>query len=182
MNRKLKYAGAAAAAAALALPAYAGAHAVVSTLQPQGDALTARRTAYVLRVPNERDRTDTYKVVLNVPEAVQEAISVRTLPGWKVTRTRKDTGKRNEEGGKIFAVTKITWTAKSRDDRIPPGFYGEFYFRFQNPATAQTLCFPTLQYYTPERRGGRSEIVRWTGAPESETPASCVQIKEAPAS
>jgi hypothetical protein len=125
-----------------------------------------------------------------VPAAVQEAISVKQVSDWKVRLTRKDTGKKDEEGNPLYAVTAISWTAK-RGAQIDPGFFGEFYFRFSNPAAAQRICFPVLQYYRAEGSAKRSakkkrrssekpEIVSWTGPPDAEFPASCVNVAAAP--
>jgi uncharacterized protein YcnI len=181
--RNLRIGAAAAMAAALALPAIAGGHATVSPAQPQTTPLTAARTTYVLRVPNEKATSQsTYKVRLLVPAAVQEAISVKQVADWRVRLARKDTGKKSEEGDKIYAITSITWVAK-RGSAIKPAFFGEFFFRFQNPVQPQTLCFPTYQYYRPAgyaklgrkaKRRAKPEVVAWTGAPDSEFPASCV--------
>jgi uncharacterized protein YcnI len=165
--------------AMLAVPA-ASAHAVVSPYMPQGSALTGARTAYVLRVPNERTNRATYKVTMNVPQAVQTAISVLYMPGWNIKLTRVDTGARTAEGAPIMATTSVTWTAK-KGMQIMPGFYTELFFRFQNPLTPTKLCFPTLQYYggTLNAKGlakGAGELVSWTGDASSATPASCVDI------
>ena len=183
-----------AAAASLIAPALAGAHATVSPFQPQSTPLTAARTLYVLRVPNEKPKQPTYKVILHVPAAVQEAISVRQVSDWKVRLTRKDTGRKDPEGNPAYAVTAISWTAK-RGAQIEPGFFGEFYFRFSNPAAAQRICFPVLQYYRGEastkksakrsakkkrRASEKPEIVSWIGPPDAEFPASCVNVAAAP--
>ena len=80
-------------------------------------------------------------------------------------------------------TTKVTWTAKTRDQEADPGFFQDFTFRFQNPAAPGRLCFNVSQHYRKDaqhRAGG--EIVRWWGNPTSETPASCVNVTAAPAS
>jgi uncharacterized protein YcnI len=165
--------------AVLAVPA-ASAHAVVSPYMPQGSALTGARTAYILRVPNERANRATFKVTMNVPTAVQTAISVLAMPGWNIKLTRVDTGQKAADGSPIMATTSITWAAK-KGMQIMPGFYTELFFRFQNPLTPTRLCFPTLQYYggTLNAKGlakGAGELVSWTGDASSATPASCVDI------
>jgi uncharacterized protein YcnI len=71
MKKKLLILTVAAAAAAAVLAPLGGAHATVSMLQPQGRALTSARTTYVLRVPNEKAKQDTTRVVLTVPPAIQ---------------------------------------------------------------------------------------------------------------
>jgi uncharacterized protein DUF1775 len=114
-----------------------------------------------------------------VPEPIQEAISIKQVSDWRVKLRRKFTGKVNE-GSKVYAISKITWIAK-KGSKIKPGFFGDFFVRFQNPIQAQKLCFAVLQYY---KRGNskreRPEVVRWTGPPEAEFPASCVTTLAAP--
>ncbi|MGH2979946.1 MAG: DUF1775 domain-containing protein, partial [Solirubrobacterales bacterium] len=153
--------GAALAIAALmSLPAGAGAHATVTPFQPQTSPLTAARTLYVLRVPNEHATKGTYKVSLYVPAALQEAIAVRQVSDWKVRLRRRDTGKVNE-GAKLYAIEKITWTAR-KGATIEPGFFGDFFLRWQNPVAAGTYCFPVNQYYRATgRKRQKPETVRW---------------------
>lgn len=160
--------------AAVATP-FATGHATVSLLQPQGKALTSARVAYILRVPNEKAAQSTYSLTMTVPEAAQRSISVRQMADWTITLQRRDTGEKNAEGGPIFATEKVTWRAK-KGSMIKPGFYGVFEFRLQNPATAQKLCFPTDQWYNAKEKGGKSELVSWSGAADAATPASCVDV------
>jgi uncharacterized protein YcnI len=189
---KLSLAGALAVTAFLAFPALAGAHATVSPFQPQTTPLTAARTLYVLRVPNEKPAQPTFKVIMYVPTAAQERISVGQSSDWRVRLTRKNTGRKDAEGAPVYAITAISWTAR-RGAEIDPHFFGDFFFRIQNPTAASRLCFPTLQYYRAEgdngssrRRRGRKrnrpapEVVKWTGPPEAEFPASCVNVVTGP--
>jgi uncharacterized protein YcnI len=155
-------------------------HATVSPYSPQGAALTGARTAYVLRVPNERADRATTKVTMTVPVEVRTAISVLTMPGWNIKLTRVDTGQKTSEGAPVMATTQVTWTSK-KGNEIMPGFYTELFFRFQNPLTPARLCFPTLQYYAGKlnakgKAKGAGELVSWTGPADSATPASCVSI------
>lgn len=168
----------AASIAALALPAAAGAHATVTPLQPQGTPLTSARGLYVLRVPTEKPDVGTWKVVMLVPEPIQESVKFHKIPGWNVALKRRDTGKKSEEGEPIMATTTVTYTANEAASEIDPGFFGDFNFRFKNPATPQKLCFVVSQYYRKdaERRAG-GERVRWWGNAFSDRPASCVDVK-----
>jgi uncharacterized protein YcnI len=177
---------AATTAAALAAPAAAGAHAVVSPIQPQGKTLTAARTSYVLRVPNERADTNTYRVSMFVPPVVQEGISVKKKPGWTIRLATKDTGKKDADGAAVLAIEKITWTAL-RGAEIEPKFFDDFDFRFQNPAAPQKTCFWVHQFYgtnaTRKTKRGNTvftrkptETVKWTGPEDAATPASCVSF------
>ncbi len=176
MQRKHVLAVVAATAGVLAVPALASGHATVSSTQPQGKALTSARTSYVLRVPNERPTVGTRRVVLLIPEGVQEVISFRKVPGWRIKLTRVDTGKKNDEGEAIHKTTRASFTAIGAASVIDPGFYEEFPFRFQNPAAPAKLCFGAAQFYEKARGERKGEVVMWTGAAESETPASCVDV------
>jgi hypothetical protein len=168
--------------AGLAVPAVSSAHTTISALQPPGAALTAARTSYVVRSPNETPEQSTFKVTMLVPEAVQTAISVKHDSDWRVTMKRVRTNQSGEGGDPVFAIRSISWTARTRGDEIQPFEYGEWPVRFQNPTTAQQLCIGFRQFYRNARTGSRRnpEVVRWTGPETSDTPASCVQIVQAP--
>ena len=168
--------GAATAAALLTMVPLASGHATVSLLQPQGRALTSARASYVLRAPTERANQSTIMLTMHVPAAVQESISVKQLPDWAVVLKRRPTGQLDAEGNPRHAIERITWIARNKDMRIGPGFYGEFSFRMQNPATPQRLCFSIDQWYTKKTADGKPELVRWNGPAESATPASCLDI------
>lgn len=165
----------AAAIAVLAVTPLASGHATVSLLQPQGKALTAARVAYVLRAPNEKAKQATFQVTLYVPEAVQATISVKQTPDWAVVLKRRATGEVDAEGNPRYAIERVTWIARP-GNRVEPGFYGEWSFRIQNPATPQRLCFAVDQWYTKKTDTGKPELVKWSGGAESATPASCVDV------
>jgi uncharacterized protein YcnI len=169
----------AAGIAALAVPALASGHATVSALQPQGTSLTGARGTYVVRAPNERDAQSTWKIVMYVPAAIQESISFKQVPDWKLKIVRQDTGKTAEGGSKIFAVTRVAWTAKTKDAEIEPGMFGEWAIRYVNPTTPATLCFGILQYYrNTQGKRVKPEVVSWTGDPATaDTPRSCIDVK-----
>jgi uncharacterized protein YcnI len=165
--------------AALVVPALSSGHATVSALQPQGTSLTAARGTYVVRAPNEREAQNTWKIVMYVPAAIQESISVRQVPDWRIKIIREDTGRTAEGGSKVFAVKRVAWTAKTKDAEIEPGMFGEWAIRYVNPATPTTLCFGITQYYrnTAGKRV-KPEVVDWTGDPAtSDTPRSCIDVK-----
>ena len=174
-----------AGAVALAVPALSSGHATVSALQPQGPVLTAARGTFIVRAPNEREAQSTWKIVMYVPAAIQESFSVRQSPDWKVVITREDTGRQGEGGGKIFAVKRVTWTARTPDAEIEPSMFGEWAVRWVNPTAPQKLCFGIAQYYrNAQGKRVKPEIVNWTGDPgTSETPRSCIDVvAAAPAS
>jgi uncharacterized protein YcnI len=177
------------ATALLAVPALAGGHATVSPFHPQTSPLTAARTSYVVRVPNEKSEQSTYKVTVFVPTALQEVISVKQQGDWSVRLRRRDTGKKNEDGDPLYAITSISWVAKKGSD-VKPGFFGEFFIRFQNPVQPGKFCFPINQYYRAKgfdklgqraQRSSKPELVAWTGPSSAEFPASCITTVAAPA-
>jgi uncharacterized protein YcnI len=172
--KKLVTLSLAAIAAVVAVPS-AGSHATVSLMQPQGRALTAQSVTYILRVPNEKAAQSTYSVIMTVPEAVQQSILVKQTPGWAITLERRDTGQRNSSGEPIMATTKITWRA-DKGQLIKPGFYGEFQFRLRNPATPQRVCYSVDQWYNAKAKGGKSELVSWSGPSDSATPQTCTDV------
>jgi uncharacterized protein YcnI len=167
--------GVAAVAAILAVTPLASGHSTVSLLQPQGKALTSARAAYVLRSPNEKAKQATIMVTMYVPEPVQETISVKQTPDWAAVVKRRETGQVDAEGNPRYAIERITWIARP-GNRIEPGFYGEWSFRMQNPATAQKLCFAIDQWYSKKTADGKPEVVKWSGDASSATPASCLDV------
>lgn len=186
MNHRMKQSRAALAAAvasagiaALVVPALSSGHATVSALQPQGPSLTGARGTYVVRAPNEREAQSTWKIVMYVPAAIQESISFRQVPDWRIKIVREDTGKKGEGDSKIFAVKRVAWTAKTKDAEIEPSMFGEWAIRYVNPATPTTLCFGITQYYrNTDGKRVKPEVVNWTGDPAtSDTPRSCIDVK-----
>lgn len=166
----------AASAAVLAVTPFAGGHSTVSLLQPQGRALTSARAAYVLRAPTEKATQSTIQVTLHVPAAVQESISVKQLQDWKVVLKKRQTGQVDAEGNPRMAIERITWIARNKDSWAEPGMYAEFSIRMQNPASPQRLCFSIDQWYSKKTADGKPEVVKWSGASDSATPASCIDV------
>lgn len=156
-----------AVAVALIVPSAGFAHVTIGGLQP-GPFKTAARTSYLLRAPNEKDKQNTIRLEVTVPAAVQNAISVKKVAGWKVKLT-------TEGSGEAAKITKIVYTA-TKAAEIPPHFYEEWPLRIQNPATAGAVCFPVLQIY--RGLGGGTETVAWTGDTGSDLPAPCITVVE----
>jgi uncharacterized protein len=72
------------------------------------------------------------------------------------------------------AVSRITWTAKTAADAIPPGAFQDFGLSVKVPGKAgDTLTFKALQTYS------NGKIVRWIGPEGSDTPAPTVQVTAA---
>ena len=100
---------------------------------------------------------------------------MKQTPDWAVMVKRRDTGQVDAEGNPRYAIERITWIARP-GNRIEPGFYGEWSFRMQNPATAQKLCFAIDQWYSKKSADGKPEVVKWSGDSASATPASCLDV------
>ena len=156
MRRVLLGALVTAIAGAIASPAVAHV-----TVQPP-EAVAGTFSRFVVRVPNERPDADTTKVVVKMPPLA--FVSFEPKDGWK----RKEKMVQLEEPIVVFGteitetVGKVTW----KGGRIRPGEFLEFGFSARMPDGEETLVFEALQTYT----GG--EVVRWTGAADSETPAA----------
>ncbi|HST39338.1 MAG TPA: YcnI family protein [Conexibacter sp.] len=165
MNRIAKSAAAALAVAlAAVLPATAAAHvSVVPKTAPAGS-----YTVLDVRVPNERDDKPTTGVDLKLPPGFVAA-SFEPVPGWqvRVVREQLSTPIETENGPISEQVSRIVWSG----GEIPPGAFQDFPISVQVPdRVGGELTFKALQTYA----GG--EVVRWIGAPDSETPAAQVEV------
>jgi periplasmic copper chaperone A len=159
------------AAALLAAPAAAEAHV---TLQPK-QAPAGGFVRLDVRVPNERDDANTTKVDVKFPPGFAEA-SYQKVPGWSVKVTKAKLAKpiQTDDGAVTEAVSRITWTADSTADGIPPGAFQDFGLSVQVPGKAgDTLTFKALQTYS------NGTVVRWIGPEGSDTPAPTVQVTAA---
>jgi uncharacterized protein YcnI len=164
---------AAVAALALALPAAAGAHV---TLQPNTAAAGAF-TVLNVRVPTERDNASTVKVAVQLPHGFIEA-SYEPRPGWTVAVTKAKLAKpvQSDDGPIDEEVRQITFTGHGAEGRIGPGQFMDFPLSVQIPGKAgDKLTFKALQTYS------NGEVVRWIGAPDSDTPSSIVTVTGASA-
>jgi uncharacterized protein YcnI len=158
------------AAAALAVPASAAAH---ITLQPR-QATAGSFSKFDVRVPNERDNKGTIKVDVRLPDGFY-FLSYQKVPGWKTTVYKEKLDPAVDLGG--FSVdeqfTRVIWRAKKpKRDRIAPGQFQDFPLSVRVPdgAPGTQLVFRAFQTY----QGG--ERVKWTGAPDAETPAPRVTL------
>jgi uncharacterized protein YcnI len=141
------------AAIVASVPAVLYAHATVAPAASRPGAYER----YVLRVPNESDNA-TVRVEIRFPDGVR-VISFQDVPGWKLQATMDSTGR---------AVSAV-WTGS-----LPPERFVELPFIGVNPKEPSRLVWPVIQTYA---NGERAE---WTGAPDSDRPASVTEIGAAP--
>jgi periplasmic copper chaperone A len=175
MSRTTIALAAATAAAALALPAAAQAHITVNPREGTAGAFTKLD----IRVPNERSNASTVKVQLQLPDGFVFA-SYEPRADWRVrvTRERLATPIQTEDGEITEGVKRMTWTGDGTGlGRIAPGQFFEFPISVQIPESAagKTLTFKAIQTYS------NGEVVRWIGAPGSDTPAPTLTIAAAAA-
>jgi uncharacterized protein YcnI len=161
---------AATAAAVLAAPAVAQAHV---TLNPR-EVTAGAFQVMTVRVPNEREDKGTVKVDVRFPDGFY-TLSYKKVQGWKVKIFREKLDQPVErEGLRITEqISRVTWTGnRKRGGIIRPDQFEEFPISVQVPENApgSFLTFRAFQTY----RGG--DRVAWTGAPESEHPASRVKV------
>lgn len=112
----------------------------------------ASTSTFVLSVAGE-ESSPTTKVAVQIPRGLSN-VKPAPVRGWQAN----------------LGARVITWTG----GRIPEGENGEFEIAALFPDTpGRTLTFPTVQTY----RNGT--VVRWIGAPASETPAPTIRLTAA---
>ncbi|GGK93655.1 membrane protein [Sphaerisporangium melleum] len=168
-------AGALALVAALALPALAHVSINPGTAEKGGFSKVA------FRVPNERDKASTTKVVIYLPvDHPLPFVSVRPVPGWKVEVTESKLAKPvpSKYGEITEAVTKITWSG----GKIGPHQFQEFEVSMGIlPEDTDQMLFPATQTYS------NGEVVKWDDEPkadgsEAEHPVPTLKLVAAGAS
>jgi uncharacterized protein YcnI len=108
---------------------------------------------FVVRVPVEKN-VATNRIDVSIPKGVI-VFGVQPKPGWqfKLERTKG-------------IVTMISWSG----GRLLPEEFDLFAFLAATPKAAGPIAWNALQYYED------GSVVRWTGAPGSETPHSITQV------
>jgi periplasmic copper chaperone A len=163
---------AATAVAALAAPAAAQAHV---TLQPDA-APAGAFTRLDVRVPTERS-VATRRVVVELPAGFAYA-SYQPVAGWDVRLRTRALAHPLKLGDDTVdqEVSRITWTARSAKDAIPPGAFQDFGLAVRVPdgKVGSKLTFKALQVYAD------GKVVRWIGAPDAADPAPQVTLSDTP--
>ena len=151
------------AGALVGVPA-ASAHVTVNPDEVAADSFSR----FAVRVPTERPNASTTKVVVRLPKGLF-FVSFQPKPGWKRTVTTEKLDPPVELFGEMQTerIATVTWEGGT----IAPGEFDEFGLSAKVPnAPGQTLAFAANQTYS------NGEVVRWIGAPNSDTPASRVTL------
>jgi uncharacterized protein YcnI len=135
------------------------------TVQPN-EAIVGSFSRFVVRVPNERDDASTTKVTLELPPLA--FVSFEPKDGWKRTQETVEFDEPLEVFGEEVTegVGEVTWSG----GEVAPGEFQEFGFSARMPDGEETLTFNAIQTYSS------GEVVEWTGAPDSETPAAQLNV------
>jgi uncharacterized protein YcnI len=163
--KKLALSSTVALVAALASAAVAQAHV---TVHP--NALPAGGFQLInIRIPNEEEKASTTKVVVQFPAGFPDASWQAVSGGWKATITFRKLAKPViVEGEKLTQeVNTVTFSG----GRISPGQFIEFPLSVATPSKAgAVLTFKAVQTYS------NGDVVRWIGAPGTDTPAPQVLL------
>ena len=135
------------------------------TVQPN-EAPAGAFFRFVIRVPNERD-VPTTKIRVEFPENLIFA-NFQPKPGWE----RKVEMKKLDEPIEAFGsqVDEVVGSVTYSGGSIGAGEFDEFGFSVRIPEEEGELEFRAFQTY----EGG--EVVEWTGAEDSESPAARVTV------
>ena len=126
-------------------------------------------------MPTERDNASTVKVDVQLPHGFV-SVSYEPKPGWTVAVTKAKLAKpvQSDDGPIDEEVRQITFTGHGAAGRIGPGEFMDFPLSVQIPGKAgDKLTFKAIQTYS------NGEVVRWIGAPDSDTPAPRVTLTPA---
>jgi uncharacterized protein YcnI len=167
VNTKQMTIAAVSAAALAAAPAAAQAHVSLHpNVLPAGSFPTV-----TIRVPNESTSARTVKVDVKVPTGFT-ALDPQHVAGWNIrlvkTRLRKPI--QTDDGPVTEEVSEIVYAAAGGGG-TPPGYIESFPVAFSVPdRTGGTLTFKAVQSYSD------GKVVRWIGAPSSDSPAPTVNV------
>ncbi len=123
-----------------------------------------------VRVPNERDKADTTKVVVQFPEGFT-TVGYEPVDGWKATVKMAKLAQPIEvEGERVTErLSTVTFTAE-KGVGIGPGEFRDFGLSLRMPEKPGALVFKALQTYD------NGEVVRWIGPEDADEPAPRVEL------
>ena len=136
------------------------------TVQPD-EAPAGAFFRFVVRVPNERDDADTTKVEVDFPDNLV-FVSFQPKEGWDYKVKMKTLDEPIEAFGAEITevVDTVTWSGGS----IAPHEFDEFGFSTRVPEEEGPIEFAAFQTYS------NGDVVEWTGTPDSEEPATVVNV------
>ena len=131
-----------ACALSLALASLAHAHTVLE--YPVATAGQSYKATF--KVSHGCGNSPTRQIVVDMPAGVQGA---KPMPkaGWRLEVTREKLAKPYTSHGRTVTedVTRISWTAKTSDDMLPPDQYDEFVLVGTLPDQAGMIYWPVQQ-------------------------------------
>lgn len=88
----------------------------------------------------------TRQIVVDIPAGVQGAKPM-PKPGWRLEVTREKLAQPYTSHGRTVTedVSRISWTAKTAEDMLPHGHYGEFVLLGTLPNQAGVMYWPVQQ-------------------------------------
>lgn len=119
----------------------------------------------------------TRQVSVAIPAGVRGAKPM-PKPGWTLEVVREKLAQPYTSHGRSVTedTTRITWTARTRDDMLPNGHYDEFVLAAQLPERPGTLWWP-IQQVCEEGRWDWTEIPRaGQSASELKSPAAMLEV------
>ena len=130
-----------------------------------------------LRVGHGCEGSPVKQIIAVIPAGVQGA---KPMPkaGWNLDITREKLAEPYDNHGKKITedVTRITWTAKTKDDYLQDAQYDEFVLRAKLPSKSGMVYWPVSQVCEQ----GRTD---WTQIPSADqklsdlkTPAAALEI------
>jgi uncharacterized protein YcnI len=144
------------------------------TLQPK-EVPAGGFTRLNVRVPNERDKAATTKVVVQFPEGFN-SVGYEPVAGWKISsKMVKLAQPITVEGEKVTERVDTVTLSADKGEGIEPGQFRDFGLSLRMPDKPATITFKAIQTYD------NGEVVRWIGSPDADQPAPQVKLTAAPA-
>jgi periplasmic copper chaperone A len=88
----------------------------------------------------------TRQIAVSIPAGVRGAKPM-PKPGWSLEVVREKLAQPYTDHGRTVTedVTRITWTAKTKEDQLPGNYYDEFVLSARLPAKEGALYWPVAQ-------------------------------------
>jgi uncharacterized protein YcnI len=147
--------------------ALAAAHAHVTLLERTAPADSSYKA--VFRVGHGCGRSPTRQLVVDIPAGMQGARPM-PKPGWRIELQKTDN-----------RVTRITWTARTAEDKLSTEFYDEFVVVARTPSQPGFVYWPVVQV-CDEGQGNWVQVPKpGQSLSDLEGPAAQLEVLPAPA-